>query len=390
MQVFHTTIESVKFMLVDTPGFNDTFRDDEEILKEITNWLATTYKQGKKITGVIYLHPINQPRMEGSSLLNLTVMQKICGSETLENVVLASTFWDLVEEDSGVQRENELCQTPQFWGGMKRNGSRVIRIQDYAQSKDVLLQLAGKREVALQIQREIVEDEKKLSDTAAGQELNQELASLQEEHQQQKRAMEEHAQAELKLREKQNQHKLAEELAHQNATHQLQKELIEARQRAEQRIRKEKFEEKRRLARQAEREAEKERQRLKEMQIEKEKLAREQRQMEAAQIEKAEKEKEKREMIAKNVLAARYRAEMRTQREVFFEACSRWTVRANTFTFEDQAPDFINWCDRCFRLIRFGGYRRKFFLSYPPSTELRENLMTDETCRMLYLHLTNL
>jgi len=368
VRVFHTTIESVKFMLVDTPGFNDTFRDDNEILNEITNWLATTYKQGKKITGVIYLHPINQPRMEGSSLLNLTVMQKLCGSETFENVVLASTFWDLVEEDSGVRRENELCKTPHFWGGMKRNGSRVIRIQDYAQSKDVLLQLAGKREVALQIQREMVEDEKKLSDTAAGQKLNQELARLQEEHQQQKRAIEERAQAELKLREERNKRKLAEELARQEAVHQLQKEVAEARQQTEQRILQEKLEEKRRLARQAEREAEKERQRLKEIQIRKENLAREQRQMEAAQREKAEKERKKREMIAKNVLAARCRAEMRSQREVFFKACSRRTVRAYTFTFENQAPDFINWCDRCFQLIRFAGYRRKFSLFYLPPT----------------------
>jgi len=194
------------------------------------------------------------------------------------------------------------------------------------------------------------------------------LARLQEEHQQQKRAIEERAQAELKLREERNKRKLAEELARQEAVHQLQKEVAEARQQTEQRILQEKLEEKRRLARQAEREAEKERQRLKEIQIRKENLAREQRQMEAAQREKAEKERKKREMIAKNVLAARCRAEMRSQREVFFKACSRRTVRAYTFTFENQAPDFINWCDRCFQLIRFGGYRRKFFLSYLPPT----------------------
>jgi hypothetical protein len=138
-------------MLVDTPGFNDTFRDDREILKEITDWLASTYQLGKRITGVVYLHPINQPRMEGSALLNLAVMQKLCGLETFENVVLASTFWDLVDEASGVQMENELCRTPQFWGRMKRNGSRVVRIKDYAQSKDILLQLAGKSKVALNI-----------------------------------------------------------------------------------------------------------------------------------------------------------------------------------------------------------------------------------------------
>jgi hypothetical protein len=361
---FHTTIETVKFMLVDTPGFNDTFRDDEEILKEITNWLSTTYKQGKRITGVIYLHPINQPRMEGSSLLNLTVMQKLCGSETFENVVLASTFWDLVDVESGTRRENELCQTPQFWGGMKMNGSRVIRIQDYAQSTDVLLELAGKSEIILQTQREMADEHKELSDTAAGRQLNQEWARLQEEHQRQKIAMEERAQAELKLREEKNQRRLVEELRRQKAAHQLQKEIAEARQRTEQRIQQEKLEEKRRVARRAEQEAERERQRLKELQIRKEQLAREQKQMEADQREKMEMERRRREMIGKNVLAARCRAEMKTQREIFFEACSRWTVRACTFTFENQAPDFTSWCDRCFRLIRFGGYRRQYFLSF--------------------------
>lgn len=366
VRAVRTTIESVSFILVDTPGFNDTFRSDEEILTEITNWLAATYKQGKKIAGIIYLHPINQPRMEGSSLLNFTVMQKLCGSETFENVVLASTFWDVVDEESGARREDELCQTPQFWGGMKRNGSKVIRIRDYGQSVDILLQLAAKPEVALQVQREMVEEEKTLSDTAAGQRLNQDLARTQEEHHQQKKIIEERAQAELRIREEENQRKLAEELARQKSAHQLQKELIAARQRTEQRIQREQLAEKRRQAQQAEQEAERERQRLRQIQIRKEQLAQEQKRLDAARLEIAEKEKKKRELIGKNVLAARYRAEMKTQRDVFFQACQRWTVRANTFTLENQAPDFVSWCDRCFQLIRFGGFRREFSSPLPP------------------------
>ena len=30
--------------LVDTPGFNDTFRSDADILKEIAQWMASTYR----------------------------------------------------------------------------------------------------------------------------------------------------------------------------------------------------------------------------------------------------------------------------------------------------------------------------------------------------------
>lgn len=344
-------------MLVDTPGFNDTFRDDKEILTEITDWLASIYQQGKKITGVIYLHPINQPRMEGSALLNLTIMQKLCGSETFENVVLASTFWDLVDKSSGSQRESELCQTPQFWGGMKRNGSKVIRIEDYAQSKDVLLHLAGKHDVALQIQVEMVEDKKNLSATAAGQKLTEECERHDQEHQREKNDMEHRAKAELIKRDEENKRKIAGQLARQKEAYRLQRQLFEERQRTEQLLQQAKLEERQRIAR----EADQERQKLRAIQEQKEKLAEEQKKIEAALREKEENEKIRRESIAKDILAVRYRSEFKAQRERFFEALSRWTVTAYTFPFEQQAPEFINWCDRCFQLINFSGYYRTYW-----------------------------
>jgi hypothetical protein len=105
---------------VDTPGFNDTFRDDRDILREVTGWLAAAYSQERKITGIIYLHPINQPRMEGSSVLSMTVMQRICGSENFRNVILVSTFWDVVDERTGIQKERELCESPRFWGELQK------------------------------------------------------------------------------------------------------------------------------------------------------------------------------------------------------------------------------------------------------------------------------
>lgn len=300
--------------------------------------------------------------MEGSALLNLAVMQKLCGSETFENVVLASTFWDLVDEASGVQRENELCRTPQFWGGMKRNGSRIVRIENYMQSKDILLQLAEKPKVALHIQVEMVDEKKKLSATAAAQKLDQECTRLHEENQKQKRVIENRAKAELKSREEQNKRKLVEQLARQKSAYQLQKQLAED----EHRVKRAEIEEKNRLAREARRKAEKERQKLKALQEQKEKLAREQRQIEAARKEKEAKERKRRETIAKNTIASGYRLEFKTQRRIFFEAVSKWTVNAHTFTFEQQTPEFINWCDRCYYRIRFSGHYRMYYLCPSP------------------------
>ena len=41
----HPTEENRHIMLVDTPGFDDTYVDDVEILKHIADWLAQSYVQ---------------------------------------------------------------------------------------------------------------------------------------------------------------------------------------------------------------------------------------------------------------------------------------------------------------------------------------------------------
>src|SRR5947199_624043 len=52
-------INGTRFILVDTPGFNDTYRDENAILREIADWMTKTYASGKLLIGLVYLHPIN-------------------------------------------------------------------------------------------------------------------------------------------------------------------------------------------------------------------------------------------------------------------------------------------------------------------------------------------
>jgi hypothetical protein len=47
------------YSIVDTPGFNDTYRSDNEVLKELADWLLKSYQDGVKINGIIYLHRIS-------------------------------------------------------------------------------------------------------------------------------------------------------------------------------------------------------------------------------------------------------------------------------------------------------------------------------------------
>ena len=43
--VQHPTEQNRRIILVDTPGFDDTYVNDVEILKSIANWLAQSYVQ---------------------------------------------------------------------------------------------------------------------------------------------------------------------------------------------------------------------------------------------------------------------------------------------------------------------------------------------------------
>lgn len=111
--------------LIDTPGFDDTSRSDNEVLCEIASWLTTSYTAKIRLSGIIYLHRISDQRMQGSAKKNLFMFKKLCGPNALKHVILATTMWDRVSEAEGKARENELTTTPDFWGWMVSQGSRV-------------------------------------------------------------------------------------------------------------------------------------------------------------------------------------------------------------------------------------------------------------------------
>jgi hypothetical protein len=79
--------------LVDTPGFNDSSRNDATILTAIADELRRTYVERRKFSGIIYFHRISDPRMEGSTIKQLQLFRELCGDDSgmLKNVILATT-----------------------------------------------------------------------------------------------------------------------------------------------------------------------------------------------------------------------------------------------------------------------------------------------------------
>ncbi|KAH0425956.1 hypothetical protein CcaCcLH18_10660 [Colletotrichum camelliae] len=165
---------SANVYLIDTPGFDDTDRDDAEILKQIAAWVGNTYEQKIHIRGIVYLHRITDVRMQGAAIKNLFMFKKLCGKDALPNVILATTMWEEVRENIGQRREEELRATPEYWGEMIRRDSRMVQHHNHYESARNLIHtlLDTTTQTTLAIQKEMVDEKKDLHDTSAGNELD--------------------------------------------------------------------------------------------------------------------------------------------------------------------------------------------------------------------------
>lgn len=171
-----------KFVLLDTPGFDDTDRSDTDILREIANWLIISYENSVFLSGIIYMHRITDVRLGGSSLRNLRMFKKLLGEDPLPRVILVTTFWDLIPTlKDGELREQQLCQEHGFWKDMIARGSRIARsLQDRDSALSILeLFLPFKSGVVLEIQRELVDQGRVLKETNAGAYLEQEIRDIE-------------------------------------------------------------------------------------------------------------------------------------------------------------------------------------------------------------------
>ncbi|KAJ7761969.1 P-loop containing nucleoside triphosphate hydrolase protein, partial [Mycena maculata] len=169
--------------LIDTPGFDDTSRSDTDILTLIAAFLAKTYENGKRLAGVIYMHRISDVRMGGISTRNFKMFRQLCGESSLKNVVIVTNMWGEVGLEVGEAREAELASDERFFKPVLDKGARLLRHDNNVASAQTILQyLIGNQPRALRIQRELVDQGKDISQTAAGEELNRELAEQIKRH----------------------------------------------------------------------------------------------------------------------------------------------------------------------------------------------------------------
>ncbi|KAK7436975.1 hypothetical protein VKT23_018790 [Stygiomarasmius scandens] len=195
--------------LIDTPGFDDTTKSDADILNMIAAFLATTYEQGKKLAGVLYLHRISDIRMGGVSTRNFKMFRQLCGPDALKNVVLVTNMWGEIGNEVGEAREMELKSEDKFWKPVLDKGAQVFRHDNTAGSAQAIVRyLVDKQPVPLRIQTELVDQHKHLTDTAAGAELNRELMAQIKKHQAEMRDLEKEMKEAINARDEETRQEL--------------------------------------------------------------------------------------------------------------------------------------------------------------------------------------
>ncbi|KAF9043942.1 hypothetical protein BJ165DRAFT_1315501, partial [Panaeolus papilionaceus] len=128
-------IDGHKYILVDTPGFNDTNRPDTVILKIIADWLEETrFKRKILLDGILYFHRIGDTRMTRSALTNIKTFRAIAGKGLVaKNIRFVTTMWDEAEDAKNSQQRLEVCEQREaqlkadYWKDIVADGATLER-----------------------------------------------------------------------------------------------------------------------------------------------------------------------------------------------------------------------------------------------------------------------
>ena len=191
-ELVEVSIGEQSFLMIDTPGFNDTDKDstrsDGKILGEIARTLILQTQMGVKLVrnispfqrhalrlirckrGILILYDISASRMTGDKRRQLEMIKTICGKTNYSNVLLVTTHWpkDYLEqiEQGCAVREGDLRSD--FWKDMVKGGSKMVRFDnDEDSARAIVGPLAEKPDITLALQAEMASG-RKLSATSAG------------------------------------------------------------------------------------------------------------------------------------------------------------------------------------------------------------------------------
>lgn len=130
--------------------------------------------------------------MAGSLLKNLQLFKDLCGADAMLKVIVVTTMWGEVREESGIKREEQLKK--EFWGGILDNGGKTARFQDSFESAwGIIENLTERKEDCVLLSKEMVDRRLSLNETRVGRTLQEELKRLVKDQKQASRKLQDQA-----------------------------------------------------------------------------------------------------------------------------------------------------------------------------------------------------
>lgn len=122
--------------------------------------------------------------MGGASRKNFDMFRKLCGDNTLKNVVITTTMWAQVDPATGDMREQRLQTEDKFFKPAIDGGAKMVRHDNTPESarKIVWDIVQHNSPEVLCIQKELVDEHLNITATSVVRELDRNLAELRERH----------------------------------------------------------------------------------------------------------------------------------------------------------------------------------------------------------------
>lgn len=161
-------------VVIDCPGFDDTYLTETEILKRLGGFLAAAHSNMYKITGLLYMHRIIDPRVGGTSLRHMNMFKELCGTESLKNVVYVTNMWSDPPTENELLREVELRE--EFFDVPLSEGAQMTRhLNTHESALDVIRLVLDRNPTVPKLSRQLVDEGMNLEDTDAGKKLGGDL-----------------------------------------------------------------------------------------------------------------------------------------------------------------------------------------------------------------------
>ena len=155
--------------LVKLPWIEGSSRD-VDLLTLLVSHLDGLFVSGIHLSGVVFLCPVSGSSSFSKITSSLKLLDRLCGRQCLSSVIVATTFWTMVDPALGATRERDLITKDEYWAQQHAHGSPVLRHSGTKYSALAIMDwlLLRRRTLKLRVQKETAEKGYAVLDTAAG------------------------------------------------------------------------------------------------------------------------------------------------------------------------------------------------------------------------------